>query len=436
MDTGEPPLTSLLFIGLGVLFLLSMFFSSAETAFLSLNKLKLRFLCARKNRAALRVEKILKNKRKFLSTLLIGNSIVNIAISVVLTTAALRVFGDSGFGIAVAAGTVLVLIFGEIVPKSIALAYPDALSLAFTRIVLFCMVCLSPAVRLFSALTGVLLRLCGIRERKHTAAVTEADLRDFFETREEKGFIGSDERQLLTKILRYGDVSVRSIMTPRLDITALHIDATAEEIIELSKSSHFSRFPVYDTGLDSIQGFFYIKDFLFSSAYSEKDEPFHLQSYIRKPLFVFGSTKLTQLEKKFHDEKQSMAIVLDEYGGTAGMVTAEDLTEEIFGSIRDEYDEAASFSSPSERSVYEDAVEDEAPFIIKGTVRLSELTESLNISAESDYHDTIGGYIMEAAGEIPPCGYSLAIEPYIFTVVKREANRIDEVEVRKRTSHE
>ena len=118
------------------------------------------------------------------------------------------------------------------------------------------------------------------------------------------------------------------------------------------------------------------------------------------------------------------------------MVTAEDLTEEIFGSIRDEYDEAASFSSPSERSVHEDAVEDEAPFIIKGTVRLSELTESLNISAESDYHDTIGGYIMEAAGEIPPCGYSLAIEPYIFTVVKREANRIDEVEVRKRTFHE
>ena len=207
MDTGDPPHTVLLLVGLALLFLLSMFFSSAETAFLSLNKLKLRFLCEQKNRAAARAEKILQNKQKFLSTILIGNSIVNIAISVVLTAAAVQLFGDSGLGIAVAAGTVLLLIFGEILPKSIALVYPDAMSLAFAHVILFLMALLAPAVTLFSAVTGVLLRLCGIRGAQNTAAVTEEDLRDFFQAREEGGFIGSDERMMLTNILRYGDFS-------------------------------------------------------------------------------------------------------------------------------------------------------------------------------------------------------------------------------------
>ena len=509
MDTGEPPHIILLLVSLLALFLLSMFFSSAETAFLSLNKLKLRFLRERNNRAAARAEKILQNKQKFLSTILIGNSIVNIAISVVLTAAALRIFGDSGLGIAVAAGTVLLLIFGEILPKSIALVYPDAMSLAFARFILLLMTILSPVVMLFSAVTGVLLRLCGIREAQNTAAVTEADLRDFFQAREESGFIGSDERTLLTNILRYGDFSVRSVMTPRRDITAIHIGASAEEIIEMSKKSRFSRFPVYSTNIDDIQGFFYVKDFLFSSEYLDGSAAFQVSAYLRKPLFVFETTKLAQVEKKFHTEQQTMAIVLDEYGGTAGLITVEDVSEEIFGSILDEYDvragmnthtaaadisihadtagtaqavpdntstalptvskagqataiaateadassaanefgitpmEIASKSMPTSTSPTASTqagaadtgnagneVEEQGSFSIAGITRLADLNERLNLTLESQYSDTIGGYIMEKAGEIPAAGYSISIEPYLFTVTKVEANRIVQVEVR------
>ena len=572
MDTGEPPHIVLLLISLLALFLLSMFFSSAETAFLSLNKLKLRFLRERNNRAAARAEKILQNKQKFLSTILIGNSIVNIAISVVLTAAALRIFGDSGLGIAVAAGTVLLLIFGEILPKSIALVYPDALSLAFARFILLLMAILSPVVTLFSAVTGILLRLCGIHEAQNTAAVTEADLREFFQAREESGFIGSDERTLLTNILRYGDFSVRSVMTPRRDITAIHIGASAEEIIELSKKSRFSRFPVYSTNIDEIQGFFYIKDFLFSPEYLDGSAAFQVSAYLRKPLFVFETTKLAQVEKKFHTEQQTMAIVLDEYGGTAGLITVEDVSEEIFGSILDEYDvrdtdvpaditvqtgtagqtdiatkgdatgeqgregqplqseqttkpksantdtaatgmnthtaaadisihadtagtaqavpdntaavlptvsksgqlaaipaasklgmvpavhelrtppaaiefgvtpaEIASNSmsasaSPTaslrtgtgDASALRDEAEAVDAFSIAGITRLADLNEKLNLNLESQYSDTIGGYIMEKAGEIPAAGYSITAEPYLFTVTKVEANRIVQVEV-------
>ena len=514
MDTGDPPHIILLLVSLLALFLLSMFFSSAETAFLSLNKLKLRFLRERNNRAAARAEKILQNKQKFLSTILIGNSIVNIAISVVLTAAALRIFGDSGLGIAVAAGTVLLLIFGEILPKSIALVYPDALSLAFARFILLLMAIFSPVVTLFSAITGVLLRLCGIREAQNTATVTEADLREFFQAREESGFIGSDERTVLTNILRYGDFSVRSVMTPRRDIAAIHISASASEIIDLSKKSRFSRFPVYSTNIDDIQGFFYIKDFLFSPEYLDGSAAFQVSAYLRKPLFVFETTKLAQVEKKFHTEQQTMAIVLDEYGGTAGLITVEDVSEEIFGSILDEYDvragvnthtvaadisihadtagtaqavpnntstalptvsklgqaaaiaatEAGATSAANEFGITpaetalnsmptstsptapirtgadgiggdntgtaRNEAEEQEVFTIAGITRLADLNEKLNLNLESQYSDTIGGYIMEKAGEIPAAGYSISIEPYLFTVTKVEANRIEQVEVR------
>lgn len=514
MDTGEPPHIVLLLISLLALFLLSMFFSSAETAFLSLNKLKLRFLRERNNRAAARAEKILQNKQKFLSTILIGNSIVNIAISVVLTAAALRIFGDSGLGIAVAAGTVLLLIFGEILPKSIALVYPDALSLAFARFILLLMAIFSPVVTLFSAITGILLRLCGIREAQNTATVTEADLREFFQAREESGFIGSDERTVLTNILRYGDFSVRSVMTPRRDIAAIHISASASEIIELSKKSRFSRFPVYSTNIDDIQGFFYIKDFLFSPEYLDGSAAFQVSAYLRKPLFVFETTKLAQVEKKFHTEQQTMAIVLDEYGGTAGLITVEDVSEEIFGSILDEYDvragvnthtvaadinihadtagtaqavpnntstalptvsklgqaaaiaatEAGATSAANEFGITpaetalnsmptstsptapirtgadgiggdntgtaRNEAEEQEAFTIAGITRLADLNEKLNLNLESQYSDTIGGYIMEKAGEIPAAGYSITVESYRFTVTRVEVNRIEQVEVR------
>ena len=303
-------------------------------------------------------------------------------------------------------------------------------------------------------------------------------------------------------------------MTPRRDIAAIHISASASEIIELSKKSRFSRFPVYSTNIDAIQGFFYIKDFLFSPEYLDGSAAFQVSAYLRKPLFVFETTKLAQVEKKFHTEQQTMAIVLDEYGGTAGLITVEDVSEEIFGSILDEYDvragvnthtaaadinihadtaeaaqvipdntstalptvrksgqaaaiaateadassatnefgitptEIASKSMPTSTSpiapvrtgadgiggdntgTARNEAEEQEAFTIVGITRLADLNEKLNLNLESQYSDTIGGYIMEKAGEIPAAGYSISIEPYLFTVTKVEANRIEHVEVR------
>jgi len=428
METAEPPQLLLLFIILSLLFLLSMFFSSAETAFLSLNKLHIRFLREKKNRAAQRTEKILQNKQKFLSTILIGNSIVNIAISATLTAAAMQLFGDAGLAIAVSVGTTLVLIFGEIVPKSLALVYHDTIAFTFARIILFFMRILSPVVWIFSAITNRLLLLCGIQPQKNKSTLTESDLRDFFAAIEEKGLIENEACTMLNNILHYGDFSARTVMTPRPAIVALQMEAQVADIIDLAQKSHFSRFPVYDTGIDSIQGFFYLKDLLVSSAYADEKD-FHIKKYLQKPLFVFESIKLADLENQFAEENQSMAIVIDEYGGTAGLVTMADLNKEIFGPFADTSTADAATGCTVPLIEPPDSPEQKQPCIISAAMRLSDVNEQFNTRIVSEYHDTIGGYLMEAAGEIPSCGFSVVIEPYRFTVHKTAAHKVDEVAV-------
>lgn len=425
MDTAESSGIAVLLAALIILFLFSMFFSSAETAFLSLNTLRLRFLQEQQHAAAVRAAKVLRNKQKFLSAILIGNSIVNIAISAVLTAAALAVFGDSGLAVAVGAGTILVLIFGEIVPKSAALAYPDALSFAFARIILFFMIIMSPLVYCFYLITDVLLHLCGITVQKSSAAVTEADLKDFFAEREEVGIIESEGRALLNRILQYGDFSAKTIMTPRRSIIAIQTGTPLEAIIARAKDSHFSRFPVYTSDIDSIIGIFYLKDYLCSPEYMHGSTSFNFEQYMRKPLFVFETTKLSEIEHKLHCEKQNMAIVLDEYGGTAGLITGEDLHEEIFGSLFDEYDTAENSYNGADSIQY-----DSDGWILNGAERLTVVNERFALNLTSEYYDTIGGYIMEKAGEIPECGYTVSIPPYTFTVAAVNAQQITSVSVR------
>ncbi|WP_252714610.1 hemolysin family protein [Treponema phagedenis] len=372
MDSSEPPSALLYAAGLIILLLLSMFFSASETAFLSLNKLRLRYLCECKDKRALRAEKILQNQQSFLSTILVGNSIVNIGVSVMLTAFAVSAFGAAGLSLAIAVGTVLVLIFGEILPKSVALAYPDKIALHSAILVQFFMSVLSPFVFVFSFLATLFLRLFNIKDSHTAVQVTEEDLQDFFASGEESGVIAPDERVLFDKILHYADFTARTIMTPRKKIAALSIHADMQEILDLSKESRFSRFPVYETDIDNIIGIFYLKDFLFSDenaaliGFSEAQD-FDIKHFLRKPLFVFETTGLVQLQEKFHNEKRNMAVVLDEYGGTAGIVTVEDLNEEIFGSILDEYDadmESEVVKTPSRNS-----------FTVVGSLRLNELNE-------------------------------------------------------------
>jgi len=411
-----------------------MMFSSGETAFLSVNKLKIKYLREKKNKKAARVEKILKDKQKFLTTSLIGNSLVNILISVLLTALMVELVGAKGLSIAVTAATIAILIFGEILPKSIALVFSEPIALKFSGFILFLIKVLAPLEWLFSGFTKFFLKFLGVKNLQSNEALTDADLKDFFDVSQEHGDLRSEEKAVLEKILSYGDITVKNIMTPRPDIIGLTADVNPEEIIELSHSSRFSRFPVYEEDIDEIIGIFYIKDFLFSEAAAkdflqESKEKFDIKKYLRKPVLVFENTELSKLQEIFRKEKQNMVVVIDEYGGTLGIATLEDLNEEIFGNIADEYDtDDAAAEDPNLDNINDEATQNLSQTIL-GSMRLSDLNENLGTSFSSEYYDTIGGLIMEKCGEVPQIGSTIKIENYNFTVMKTEGNRINELQV-------
>ena len=430
----EPPPQWLYILLLIVLLFLSMMFSSGETAFLSVNKLKIKYLREKKNKKAARVEKILKNKQKFLTTSLIGNSLVNILISVILTALMVELVGAKGLSIAVTAATIAILIFGEILPKSIALVFSEPIALRFSGFILFLIKLLAPIEWLFSGFTKFFLKFLGVKNLQSNEALTDADLKDFFDVSQAHGDLRSEEKAVLEKILSYGDITVKNIMTPRPDIIGLTSDVNPEEIIELSHSSRFSRFPVYEEDIDEIIGIFYIKDFLFSEAAAkdflqESKEKFDIKRYLRKPVLVFENTELSKLQEIFRKEQQNMVVIIDEYGGTLGIATLEDLNEEIFGNIADEYDtDDAAAEDPNLDNINDESTQN-MPQIILGSMRLSDLNEDLGTNLSSDYYDTIGGLIMEKCGEVPQIGSTIKIENYNFTVIKTEGNRISELQV-------
>ncbi len=430
----EPPPQWFYILLLIVLLFLSMMFSSGETAFLSVNKLKIKYLREKKNKKAARVEKILKDKQKFLTTSLIGNSLVNILISVLLTALMVELVGAKGLSIAVTAATIAILIFGEILPKSIALVFSEPIALKFSGFILFLIKVLTPLEWLFSGFTKFFLKFLGVKNLQSNEALTDADLKDFFDVSQEHGDLRSEEKAVLEKILSYGDITVKNIMTPRPDIIGLTADVNPEEIIELSHSSRFSRFPVYEEDIDEIIGIFYIKDFLFSEAAAkdflqESKEKFDIKKYLRKPVLVFENTELSKLQEIFRKEKQNMVVIIDEYGGTLGIATLEDLNEEIFGNIADEYDtDDAAAEEPNLDNINDEATQNLSQTIL-GSMRLSDLNENLGTSFSSEYYDTIGGLIMEKCGEVPQIGSTIKIENYNFTVMKTEGNRINELQV-------
>lgn len=430
MNEQPPPGFGHFFI-LVILLLFSMFFSAGETAFLSLNVLRIKYLEKRKNRQAAKTIKILKNKQKFLTASLIANSLVNIIISVILTTLALKIFGSGAVGIAVTAGTFLVLIFGEIVPKSVALVFPEQIALKSASFELFIMKILSPFSFFFSVFTDFVLKIFGIYKSEKSSTVTQEDLKTFLEHSESEGMITGDEKKIMEKILNYDSTSLRTIMTPRTNIIAINSSISPKEIINLSRTSRFSRFPVYSGNIDNIEGIFYIKDFIFSKNYFEygnSNKEFDIKNYLRKPCFIFANKEPVKVQEILREKKQSMAVVVDEYGGTLGIVTSEDLNEEIFGSLVDEYD--SDESNPIEESFIKMKDENNSDYLIlSGNLRLSKVNEELNVNLKSEFHDTIGGLLMEIYGQVPEEESKIEIDNFIFTVKKITGNRIEEIYV-------
>ncbi len=407
--------TIILLVVAAILVFLSMLFSASESAFFSVNKLRVRFLRNQKHKGAMRAGKLLDNKDKLLNTVLVGNNIVNIALSAILTSIALEMFGPAGVGYATLATTVLLLIFGEITPKTLGTQHPESIAFALSRFLVFFSILFRPLIVIFSSFSHMLIKIFGIKSGEKQASFTEEEIKTLIEVGEEEGVLEERERHMLHRVFSFTDLAARDIMTPRTEISFISETATYVEVLQLAKSSKLSRFPVLGKDIDDIKGILYIKDML---SYQKDPASFSLKKAMREALYISETKNMTTIQQLFRAKTQSIAVVLDEYSGTAGIITKEDISREIFGVVGDEYE------APVEQLHVEMT---NSEVLVSGKSRLSELAEQFEIKLESEYHETIAGYIMEALDRLPQEGDSIVHEGFSFTVKKLEKKRISKV---------
>ena len=418
MDPSQPDLYRFLplLVCSVVLILLSMTFSGTESAFLSINKLRVRFLHNKKNVKAMRVWKLLQDKERLINTLLVANNIVNISLSAILTYIALGLFGSAGVGIATLAATVLLLIFGEITPKVIATHHPEAIAFFAAPLVELLEKILYPLVAVFTSFSRFCLKLLQVDSQKKTVSFTEEEIKTLLDVGGEQGIFENSEKTMMRRVFKFTDLEAKDIMIPRKDIKALQVSAGYKDIIEFSQRHYLSRFPLYQRDIDDIVGVIYIKDLL---AYKDRQEEFSAREVMRPPLFILETKKMSSIQQMLRENHQSMAIVIDEYSGTYGLLTTEDFVREIFGPIGDENKPYARRSEVKVSNVESD--------VVSGLSRLSDLNEQLGIRLDSRRSETIGGYIAECLGHIPQAGEYMEREGFRFSVKAMDDKRVAEV---------
>ena len=318
-----------------ILVLLSAFFSSAETSMTAANRIRIHSLAEQGNKRAIILEKIISNSGKMLSTILIGNNIVNIAASSLATTFTMKVFGSMYIGVATGVMTLLVLLFGEITPKTIATLKADDLALTYARPIYALMTVLTPVIYIVGKLANGILFLLRVDPNAKKDTITEHELRSMVNVGQENGVIEREEKQMIYNVFDFGDSAAKDVMIPRIDMTFIDVDSTYQELMDIFKEDMHTRFPVYEDNTDNVIGIINIKDLLL---YPE-NEQFSIRKILREPYFTYEYKRTTDLMMEMRKASVNLAIVLDEYGSTAGLVTLEDLLEEIVGEIRDEYDE-------------------------------------------------------------------------------------------------
>lgn len=415
-DYPSDNLIILLFVAITCI-VLSSLFSASESAFLGLNKLRVHFLREKGDKRAIRAGKLLERKEELLNMLLVGNEIVNVTLSVVLTSIFLKLFGAAGLGIATSIATVLLLIFGEITPKSLTTRYPEKSSFFLSRFVWFFFYFLRPFVIIFTSISRLFLRVFGISTKKKQATFTEEEIKTFIDVGGEEGVLENGEKNMMNRVFKFTDLNATDIMVPRCDVIGIETKASYRDIIQLSERTRISRFPVYaEDGIDNILGVLYVKDLLF---FRGAKEDFSVEKLMRPPLFIPGTTKMSSIQEMMRKNKQSFAVVIDEYSGTDGILTTEDIEREIFGAIADDFQKAGDPTSVHIKNPDDN--------LLDGSARLIDLADELHLKLESRDNETIGGYICEVLGHIPVPGEFIEVGEYRFEVSSMDRLRIASV---------
>lgn len=409
-----------------VLICLSAFFSSAETALTTVNKIRMKSLADEGNKKAKLVEKLTSNPGKLLSAVLIGNNIVNLSASSLTTMFATQIATKLGAGAAtasivgVATGilTVVILIFGEIVPKTVASLSANKIALVYSKPVYLITVILTPLIFIMNKLSHFFLLILGMDPNKKGKSMTENELLTIIDVSHEEGVIESEEKEMMTNVVDFGDALAKDVMVPRIDIVFTSVDTPYDELIRLFREEKYSRIPVYEDSKDNVIGIVNLKDVF---CYQGAPEAFVLRNILREPFFTYEYQKTSDLMLQLREQSNNIAIVLDEYGATSGLITLEDLLEEIVGEIRDEYDE-------EEEDVIKKLSDHE--YIVDGSTKLDDINDELGTKFESDDYDSIAGHVINLLEHIPTAGESITTEEGIQLVVdSMEKNRIDKIHI-------
>lgn len=410
MEPGSP----WLFIILAVLLFLSSFFSASETALTSLSKIRLRNMVEENIKNAALIEKLVGNPQKLLSAILVGNNLVNIGASALATSLALVYSPKNGVGIATVIMTVAVLIFGEITPKTLAAQNSEKISLAVVKMINFVVTVFTPIVAVLNVVTNAILKLLGADTNKTVPTITEAELKTMVNVSHEEGVLEVYERAMINNVFDFGDAKAKDVMTPRTDMIAVEDNITYEEIVEVFKEERFSRLPVYHENIDNITGILYVKDIIFID-----ENNFNVNDYVREPFFTYETKQVSQLFAHMRTKRLPLAIILDEYGGTSGLVTLEDIVEEIVGNLPDDDDD----DDEDIKVIKEDE------FVVDGSARLDDVNEMIGTRFESEDFDTIGGYVVGELGRFPEAGEQVETDGVRIKVEKTDKNRIEEIRI-------
>ena len=406
-----------LIIALIVLIVLSAYFSATETAFSSLNRIRLKNLADNGNKRAKLAYKLVDNYDELISSVLVGNNIVNISASALATTFCTNMFGSKYIGVSTGILTLLVLIFGEISPKTLATQYALQLSMVVVYPISWLMTLLTPVIFLLNILTGAIFKLFRVDPSAKKTSITEAELRTIVNVSHEEGVIEPEEKFMISNVVDFGDALSKDIMIPRADVVSADVNSTYKELVDIFKSETYTRIPIYEDSKENIIGILNIKDLFF---YRELLDIryFDLRSILRKPLFVYEYQKTSQIFAEMKTSADSMAIVLDEYGQASGIITMEDLVEEIVGDIRDEYDE-------NENDLIRDL--GNHTYDIDASIKLDDLNDKLHTNFQSKDYDSLAGFIIELLDKIPTAGEEAHCEGAHFKVTEVHRNRIERV---------
>ena len=398
------------------LLVLSALFSSSETALTTVNRIRIRTLAGQGDKRAMTLLAVLQNPEKMLSVILIGNNVVNLYASSLATTVTLSLFGSKLVGVATGILTLAVLVFGEVAPKTMASRNAEQIALRAAGPVKCLMWLFTPLVFVVNNLARLVMKLFGADRPGKRELMTAEELRTIVQVGHEDGVIENSERKMIDNVFDFGDRNARDIMIPRIDMTCIDVEADYDELMEVVREEKYTRIPVYKESADTIVGILNIKDLLFRA----QDKPFRIAELMRKPLFTYEQKKTSELMVEMRKNYTNLAIVLDEYGVTAGMVTMEDILEEIVGEIRDEYDR------DEEKSIRRIAPN---TYLIEGNVKIDDVNEVLQLHLASEDYESIGGYVLEQLEHFPKEGECVTKGGISFTVTRMEQTRIAEVKL-------